>query len=197
MPHPAPPTPRARRCGQHRPMVCRHRLLKRAGCWLKETKLKSCAIIQLPRNSHNNTKVANESYYFHVYYHGCSGATCREIMSLQPAPRAQITSWPTGSVALLEHNTHIQFVSILHTCAVLWTHSVGINWKFCAWYIRVKTEHLGRCTCKWQPAELGSSSWPARGSGQSAGWGSEKSLISVGYFLWPLATPPDPPPDSH
>lgn len=41
MPHPAPPTPRARRCGQHLPIVCRHRLLKRAGCWLKETKKQS------------------------------------------------------------------------------------------------------------------------------------------------------------
>lgn len=41
--------------------------------------------------------------YVLVNYHGCSGATCREMMSLQPAPRAQITSWPTGSVALLKH----------------------------------------------------------------------------------------------
>lgn len=38
MPHPAPPTPRARRCGQHLPIVCRHLLLNRAGCWLKERK---------------------------------------------------------------------------------------------------------------------------------------------------------------
>lgn len=31
-------------------------------------------------------------------------------MSLQPAPRAQITSWPTGSVALLKHNSHIHMI---------------------------------------------------------------------------------------
>lgn len=39
-----------------------------------------------------------------VYYQGCNGATCSEIISLQPAPRAQITSWPTGSVALLRED---------------------------------------------------------------------------------------------
>lgn len=34
-PQPAPPTPRARRCGQQRPIICRQRLLKRVGCWLE------------------------------------------------------------------------------------------------------------------------------------------------------------------
>lgn len=52
-------------------------------------------------------------------------------------------------------------------------------------------------TCRLQPAELGSSSLPARGSDRSAGWGSVKSSVSAGYFLWPLTTPPDLPPDSH
>lgn len=52
-------------------------------------------------------------------------------------------------------------------------------------------------TCRLQPAELCSSSWPARGSDRSAGWGSVKSSVSAGYFLWPLTTPPDLPPDSH
>lgn len=34
-PQPAPPTPRARRWGQQRPIICRQRLLNRVGCWLK------------------------------------------------------------------------------------------------------------------------------------------------------------------
>lgn len=34
-PQPAPPTPRARRWGQQRPIICRQRLLKRVGCWLE------------------------------------------------------------------------------------------------------------------------------------------------------------------
>lgn len=33
-PQPAPPTPRALRWGQQRPIICRQRLLKRVGCWL-------------------------------------------------------------------------------------------------------------------------------------------------------------------
>lgn len=48
-----------------------------------------------------------------------------------------------------------------------------------------------------QPEGLGNSSWPAKESDQSAGWGSVKSSVSAGYFLWPLTTPLDPPPDSH
>lgn len=34
-PQPAPPTPRALRWGQQRPIICRQRLLKRKGCWLE------------------------------------------------------------------------------------------------------------------------------------------------------------------
>lgn len=34
-PQPAPPTPRARRWGQQRPIICRQRLLNRMGCWLE------------------------------------------------------------------------------------------------------------------------------------------------------------------
>lgn len=33
---------------------------------------------------------------------GCAGATCRLVMLLQPAPRAQRTSWPMGSDQLLQ-----------------------------------------------------------------------------------------------
>lgn len=36
-PQPAPPTPRARRWGQQRPIICRQRLLNRVGCWLKNS----------------------------------------------------------------------------------------------------------------------------------------------------------------
>lgn len=40
-PQPAPPTPRARRCGQQRPIICRQRLLKRVGCWLENKERKA------------------------------------------------------------------------------------------------------------------------------------------------------------
>lgn len=56
---------------------------------------------------------------------------------------------------------------------------------------------MDRFTCRLQPAELDSSSWPAKGSDQSAGWGSGKSSVSEGCFLWPLTTPPGLPLDSH
>lgn len=98
MPHPAPPTPRARRCGQHLPIVCRHLLLNRAGCWLKERRCQSVS-------DSITSKTTCTKTFSCVSYQGCSGATCREIISLQPAPRAQITSWPTGSVALLRWRT--------------------------------------------------------------------------------------------
>lgn len=103
MPHPAPPTPRARRWGQHLPIVCRHRLLNRAGCWLNETKRSPRTVSYSQWLNHNweiDLKIS-------VHYQGCKGATCREIMSLQPAPRAQMTSWPTGSVALLKHKCNL------------------------------------------------------------------------------------------
>lgn len=132
-----------------------------------------------------------DTVYFTIHYHGCSGATCREMMSLQPAPRAQITSWPTGSVALLQrerynntiHETQLSFGTL-------------ICWYMIKLIIYSKKTTIGS-TCRLQPAELGSSSWPARGSDPSAGWGSVKSSVSAGCFLWPLAAPPDPPPDSH
>lgn len=52
-------------------------------------------------------------------------------------------------------------------------------------------------TYRLQPAELGSSSWPARGSGRSAGSGSGRSWESAGCFPRPSAVPPGLPPDSH
>lgn len=64
-------------------------------------------------------------------------------------------------------------------------------------YSIVRQIQQTRPTCRLQPAELGSSSWRARGSDQSADWGSVKSSVSAGYFLWPSIMPPDLPPDSH
>lgn len=61
-----------------------------------------------------------------VCYHGCNGATCRDIMSLHPAPRAQITSWPTGSVALLKQNKYAQ-ITKLHAILYRLEHDFGIK----------------------------------------------------------------------
>lgn len=151
-------------------------------------------------------KKYKSTVYFSVHYHGCRGATCREMMSLQPAPRAQITSWPTGSVALLKHNKckynlclcyiHVTLQSTVHSLGCIKVMSPGSNICMTQWTGRHGT-WVRWCTCRSQPAELGSNSWPARGSDQSAGWGSVKSSVSAGYFLWPLTTPPDLPPDSH
>lgn len=52
-------------------------------------------------------------------------------------------------------------------------------------------------TCRLRPGGHGSSSWPTIGSDRSAGWDSGKSLVSAGYFLWPLTTPPDLLQDNH
>ena len=125
------------------------------------------------------------------------------MMSLQPAPRAQITSWPTGSVALLQHSECTHSLRLFHKHVTLYIYSTrqraskvtGVKHK--QWTGRCGSCWAYWCTCRSQPAELGSSSWPARGSDRSAGWGSVKSSVSAGYFLWPLTTPPDLPPDSH
>lgn len=79
------------------------------------------------------------------------------------------------------------------------TATLGVCGLLRAWWEteRCKDRWLDKFTCRLQPAELGSSSWPARENDPSAGWGSEKSSGSAGYFLWPLTTPPDLPPDSH
>lgn len=71
-----------------------------------------------------------------VYYHGCNGATCSEIMSLQPAPKAQITSWPTGSVALLRGGTHTALSDPSLGCR--WTRAM-VTWGLCV---------------TWQPTHL-------------------------------------------
>lgn len=125
-----------------------------------------------------------------VYYHGCNGATCSEIMSLQPAPKAQITSWPTGSVALLRGGN---YMTRTRHCQ---THHWGVDERG-RWSLGVSAWPGSRPTCRLQPAEPGSSSWPARGSGRSAGWGSGRSSESAGCFPRPSAAPPDLPPDSH
>lgn len=88
------------------------------------------------------------------------------------------------------------FMSTVHSYRRIKAVSLGSNLCMTQWTGRSGTWVHG-CTCRLQPAEPGSSSWPARGSDQSAGWGSGKSSESAGYFLWPLTTPPDLPPDNH
>lgn len=90
-----------------------------------------------------------------------------------------MTSWPTGSVALLKHKYNL-FDPLFYG---LWIARYGTRTH---WF-----------TCRSPPAERGSNSWPTRGSDQSAGWGSGRSLGSAGYFLWPSTRLPSLPPDNH
>lgn len=105
--------------------------------------------------------------------------------------------WNTRHVGTLcLYITHVALTTAqtwVQSYGLIKAKSLGLNCTVCA-------EMGPGCswsTCRSQPAELGSSSWPARGSDRSAGWGSVKSSVSAGYFLWPLTTPPDLPPDSH
>lgn len=70
------------------------------------------------KNHHNqNLQLSLKQISVFYSYHGCKGATCSEMMSLQPAPNAQITSCPTGSVALLRHHQNQQHLrSFLSEC---------------------------------------------------------------------------------
>lgn len=136
-------------------------------------------VVQEQLVTHSSYIITEIDLKVSVHYQGCKGATCREIMSLQPAPRAQMTSWPTGSVALLKHKYNL-FDPLFYS---LWIARYGTRTH---WF-----------TCRSPPAERGSNSWPTRGSDQSAGWGSGRSLGSAGYFLWLSTRLPSLPPDNH